>query len=709
MASIIQDIRDKYAKLTVVLIALALIGFILTDYFQSQNRAGGGSTSNSIGSVNGRSISYDDYLVKLEMNKNNMKQQGYPASAVDQQAGEQTWNQEIGRLLLEDEMDKLGITVTKKEMGDMLYGENAPAEIKSQFTDSVTGRFDPVKAKSAIEQMLKNKQTPPEQKANFTNYLVSMELSRKQDKYVSLLANTSNVPRWYAEKQNADAAQMSKISYVNEAYTAIPDSTIKISDKEIEEFVGKHKDMFKQPESRAIAYVSFSAAPSAKDSADALKDLSDKKMEFDTTADLQNFLLRENVNNYYDGYISGKTIQIAVKDSIFRTPVGSVYGPYLDGKNYTLARMEGVRTMPDTVKVRHILIGTQTRDSATAKKLADSIKLAIAGGANFDSLCVKYTDDGGSKDKGGVYENVTSGGMVAPFNDYIFLNPTGSKGVVKTEFGYHYIEIMQQKGNGPGYKIAYLSKEISASPETDKLASENAMKFAGDIKDLKTFESVYLKDWGNKQGVVKSNAPNILPSASELPGLGNSRSFVREIYDAKMGEVLKPANIDDKYVVAVVTEINDEGTMPASKARTYVEPVLRNKKKAQQLIQKVGKVTTLEAAAAALGNKPIQTVDSVRITGAKNMAYEPRIIGSSFNPANKGKVVPEALEGINGVYVVRVDDLTTTPVANGDIAAQRKAQEQQRQQQVQNAQTQYFPLNVLRGAAVVKDKRSNHM
>jgi len=40
--SIIQTIREKGARITVVIIAIALVGFILTDYFQSRNRSAGG-------------------------------------------------------------------------------------------------------------------------------------------------------------------------------------------------------------------------------------------------------------------------------------------------------------------------------------------------------------------------------------------------------------------------------------------------------------------------------------------------------------------------------------------------------------------------------------------------------------------------------------------------------------------------------------------
>lgn len=713
MSSIIQDIRDKYAKVTVVLIALALIGFILTDYFQGKARSGGGSSSNTIGTVNGRSIKFDEYLEKVELNKNNLKSQGYPqTAAMEQQAGEQTWNQEIARLLLEDELEKLGITVTKKEMGDILYGPNAPEDIKRQFTDSVTQQFDPVKAKSAIEAMLKNKQTPADQKIQFNSYLNSLELNRLQDKYLSLLTNSVNHPRWFIEKQNADGSQMARISYVNETYASIPDSTIKIEDKEITAYISKYKDIYRLPESRGITYVSFSANPSKEDSAAAIAKIMELKTAFDTVDNVEAFLLSEGQNNFYNGYISGKTIQIALKDSIFRTPVGSVYGPYVDGGSYTLARMMGVRQMADTASIRHILIGgpQSGRDSASSLKLIDSIRTALARGASFDSLCAKYSEDGGSKDKGGKYEDFLPGRMVGPFNDFAFQNPVGTKGVVKTEFGYHYMEILSQKGSGPGYKIAYLAKPIEASKETDNLASDNANKFASAVKDLKTFNDVYEKEWKAK-GYNKLVASNIPPSGSEISGLGFSRSFVRSIYDAKLGEVLKPESIENNYVVAVVSEVEEEGLMSASKARMYVEPTLRNKKKAEMLKQKAGKISTLEAAVTAFGGTAqIQVADSIRMNGASSkLGYEPKIIGAAFNPANKGRVIPEALAGGNGVYVVRVDDVTTTPNANSDVEAQRKGQIEQKKQAAMNSQTPNYPLNALRNAATVKDKRASRM
>jgi peptidyl-prolyl cis-trans isomerase D len=710
--SVIQTIRDKGAKISVIFIALALLGFILTDYFSGKARSnGGGGGPTTIGSVNGTKIEMDQFQKDVDGAESMMKQQGYPQGpSTTQQAVEQAWNQSVNRILLNAEFDKLGMQISKKELGDILYGPNAPEDLKRQFADEATGQYNPVKAKQAIDQMLKDKKTPAAQKDQFSNYITQLEQQRKSEKLNAMFTNSNNVPRWFVEKQNADNSQLAKISLVKESYSSIPDSAVKIEDKEIANYISKHKDDYKQQESRSISYVTFSAAPNAADSVEARNKLLTIKAEFDSTKDVEQFLARQGSGSFYNGYISGKSIQIAAKDSIFRTPVGSTYGPYLDGPTYTLAKVIGVRQMPDTVKLRHILVATMqqdqqsgqfypVRDSLLAKKTIDSIQTVIRNGSNFDSVCAKLSDDG-TKDKGGVYENVYSGQMVAPFNDFIFLNPVGSKGVVKTEFGYHYIEILSQKGNDPAYKIAYLPTEIVASQETDNTAMNKANQFAGDSRDQKSFDEAFEKTL-KPQGIVKGLGMSIGPNDPQVQGLV-SRTFVKNIYSAKKGEVLKPERIGNDYVVAVVTEVLSEGTKSVASARLSIEPLLRNQKKAEMLKKKIGKVTTLEAAASVLG-KPIETIDSIRMSLKTTSAfgYEPKVTGASFNPSNKGKVVPEALDGINGVYVVRVESVSATPVTEGNVADQRKALYQQAKQSGVN------PLNALRNAATIKDKRAD--
>lgn len=703
--SVIQKIQDKYAKAMAIVIALALIIFVVMLAFES-----GGSMfrnrGSSIGSVNGKSIDANDFSKKIDQQEKYMQDQGYPAGpALRQQASEGAWNQEVQAVIMNGEFKKLGLDVGKKEIGDILYGANPPEDLKRSFTDPNTGVYNGQQAKAQIDQMLKSKQVPAEQKAQFGAYIEYQEDNRKSAKYMSLLTNSVNYPKWFIEKQNADNAQLASISVVRQVYTSIPDSSVKITDKEITDYVNKHQKDFKQEESRSISYVAFSALPSATDSTDTRDRLLAMKPGFDTTQNVKLFLESQGVRTYYDGFINGSNIRIPAKDSIFRTPVGTIYGPYLDGGSYALAKMIAVRTQPDTVKVRHILISTQptqqgapARDTATARALADSIARAIATGSNFDTLLAKFSEDPGSLQKGGVYENITAGGMVDQFNDYIFGHPVGSKGVVKTDFGYHYIEILSQKGSSAAYKVAYLTQPIEASNATDAAANNDASLFAGSSRDQKSFDAN--ADKLRAKGINKSFAPDLKPNDAQVGVVGINRSFVKEVFAAKLGQVLQPEKVGDSYVVAIVTEINKEGTQSAAKARLMVEPLLRNQKKAEIIQKKIGNVTSLETAAVAMGNMPIDNIDSLRMNGNQSMITgEPKVIGAAFNPANKGKVVPQAIAGVNGVYVVRVNNVSATSVADADVNTQR-------QMRAMQARYSMDIMGPLREASTIKDERS---
>ena len=713
--SIIQDIRDKYARVSVIAIALALIGFILTDYFSGKNRGGGTGRSNSIGSVNGHSIGVEEFGKTVEQSEAGMKQQGYPEAMAKQQALEQAWSQHVNRIILSEEFDKLGMRIGKRERGDILYGPNAPEDIKKAGTDEKTGLYDPMRAKQQVDQMMKNKQVPQAQKDQFNDYVNQLELQRKSEKYAALFTNSANFPRWFVEKQTADNSLLGKISMVKVFYTdsVFVDSTIKISDKEVADYLGKHKEDYKQEESRSINYVSFSAAPTAGDSVAVKNQIALLKAEFDTTKDITTFMARNGSSGQSIAYAAPAQMPPTAKDSILRLTKDQVFGPYLDGGSFVLAKLLDVKTLPDSVKCRHILLGTQDRsgnqimEDTVAHKRADSIALAIKNGANFDSLETKFTTDNVAHNDKGVMTfssaTIQGEGFAKEFGEFILLEgKPGDKKVVKTQFGWHYIEILSFIKPETQYKVAYLNLEVVASQQTDGDALQAATNFAGDSRDQKSFDTTFEKTL-KPRGLNKGIGANIKRSDAQVQGLGISRNFVKNIYSAKPGEVLKPERISDNYVVAIVTEALKEGTIPLVKARPFIEPVLRNRKKAEMLKQKAGKITTLEAVAAAWG-KPIETVDSLRMKTAPPQAkfgYEPRVFGATFNPANKGKVVPEALEGLNGVYVIRVENVSATSAATGSVVDQQKKMYEDSKRANNNL------IEALKKAATIKDKRAD--
>ncbi len=102
-----------------------------------------------------------------------------------------------------------------------------------------------------------------------------------------------------------------------------------------------------------------------------------------------------------------------------------------------------------TATVRHILMLTQGKTEEQKKeihkKMENVLKLAKRG-SDFAKLAQKYSEDPGSKNRGGLYENFGPGQMVKPFEDAAFNLPIGSiSDIVETRYGYHIIKVIDRK------------------------------------------------------------------------------------------------------------------------------------------------------------------------------------------------------------------------------------------------------------------------
>jgi peptidyl-prolyl cis-trans isomerase D len=708
--SIIQKLREKAGWLVFGLITLSLLGFLLMDAFVGRSRLFG-NRSTTVGTINGEKIEYNDFQKMISQQEEQYKSRGYPVNeGIQQNIRDNVWKQMVEDAVLTDDFTALGLDVSEKEVNDMLVGANAIPDIKQAFTDPKTGQFDAQAAAAQINQLrtiYKGKKADKNYEGArrfFEESVPQIIKMRLREKYTALLANSTYIPKWMLEKSNADNSQLASISYVNTPYFTVPDSSVKVSDEEINEYIGKHKDQFKQEESRSIAYVVFDAAPTPADSAKLRQQLNDQKSDFAKADNIEAFLARIGSEiPYLDAYMGKSRIQVPNKDSIFALPKGGLFGPYLDAGNYVIAKMIDEKTLPDSVRARHILVGTTDprsgqpiMDDSSAKRKIDSIKTLIEKGVPFDSLAIKLSDDQGSKEKGGDLGYFTTDRMVKEFADFCFTGKKGDKKVVKTQFGYHYIEILDQKNFEPAYKIAYLSKKIEASPETDQAASGAANQFAGESRDAKAFEQNIQK--GNLRKLL---APDIQPSEVAIPGLGPNRQLVRWIYEADQGNVSEPYAIGDKYIVALVTEINHEGILTAAKGRNQIEPILRNQKKADIIIKKLGTPATLEAAAST-GGQNVQRADSLLFSSPMipNAGQEPKVIGFAFNKQLAGKPASAPIPGNGGVFVIKVENVAAVPNPNADLQQQRFMQEQQ-----QKSRITYTLVDALRKLATVKDDR----
>ncbi|NLU96420.1 peptidylprolyl isomerase [Chitinophaga sp. Ak27] len=666
--SVIQKIRDKYAVMIVVVICLAIVSFLLQDAFFGKSSLTRRSTS--VGKVNGEDLDLSDYQRRIQDAENNARQQ---MPNIDEQTRqyirEQVWNQFLNEKIMQAQYEKLGIVVTEAEIVDQIRGKNPNPVVVQQFTRD--GQFD----RNALQQAISQAGSNPQVREGFHQLESYIGKYQEQLKYMTLVKQGVYYPKWLAKQQQDDNSQTATVSYVNVPYATIGDSTIKVTDAELNRFIQDHKQLFKVEESRKVEYVSFDAIPSATDSAAAISQIVAMKAELDTTKDVAGFINRNSDIKYFDGYISKNESKIPMKDSIVNLPVGEIFGPYYDNNLIVYAKMVDRKNMPDSVKVRHILIASGAQGGlpdSIAKKRADSIEVAVKGGADFKALVAQYSDDPGSKQTGGEYDLTPSSQFVPEFKEFAFDGTKGQIKTVKTQFGYHVMQVLDQKNIGPAVKVAYLGKSVDASKETNNAAFGAASDFAGKARSQAAFEKTVQEGKLNKR-----IADNVRPMDFVVPGVGQARELVRWAYEAKKGDVSNVFTFDDKYVVAVLTSTREEGTAPLDDVRPQVEAEVKKHKKAEQIMAKLQTPASLDAAAKTT-NQPVLKAEGVSFGTPfiASLGFEPRVAGAAFNKKWGTNAVSAPIEGNAGVYVIKVDSFAPSTQPAQDVASQQAAYEQ---------------------------------
>lgn len=664
--SIIQTIRDKGAVIVIALIGISLVAFILMDSMSSRRGGSlfGNNNTSTIGIVNGSKIQLDDFNKQVK----EIEQQ-YPNGGASQnnQIMESVWNQMVAEKVVQGQFDKLGITFTPDEMSSIMFSDDAPQQLKQAFTDKKTGIYDIEQAKQWWAQTKRNKNQ--EQRDEIISQLIDpMRMNSLYTKYTSMISASIYQPKWLSKEMNKETNDFATISYVAVPYTVISDSSIKVSDDDIETYLKNNKAKYIQEPGRMISYVSFSAAASAADSASIFKSMNDLKPEFKADSNAKFFLGRNSsAIPFFDGYTPKANIQAPNKDSIINLPDGGVYGPYIYGGNYVLAKKLSTKILPDSIKCRHILLGTidpqtqqPTMADSTAHRIADSIALAIQHGANFDSLDAKYSTDETAKKDNGVMTfdlmTIEGDGFAKEFGDFLLNDKGETKKVVHTQFGWHYIEILDKKDLEPTYKIAYMAKEIAPSDETINAANTAAIKLSGIAKDEKTFN-----EYVAKNGLKKVTVPTeVKENDFQLGTLQDARPIIRWAFDAKEGQISDPFSVKDDYIVAIVDKKIEAGLPDVNTARPKVEGIIINMKKAEEIKKKLNNPSTLEAAAAPYHLQVLNSgADSTLTFNAEiinGIGIEPRVAGAAFDKEYQTKVSPP-FSGNSGVFVIKVNSI----------------------------------------------------
>ena len=241
----------------------------------------------------------------------------------------------VGKELITAEAKKLGIDFTSKNSPICF---SARRRIKQQFTDPNTGVYNIEAARNAFKTLQRSKDAAQLQQVN-DQLIDPIVLNQIQRKLMTIYTGGTYIPKWLIEKQNAITGQVSDIAYVGLSYSTLADSSVTVTDAEINDYVQKHKSSFKQERSRSISYVLFNAGPTHEDSLNLWNKMEEQKKALAEAPDAGVFVTRQGTKSpFFDGYMSKSRIQYRLKilySVISRRSVWSYY----DGNSIVAARM----------------------------------------------------------------------------------------------------------------------------------------------------------------------------------------------------------------------------------------------------------------------------------------------------------------------------------------------------------------------------------
>lgn len=694
---IMNFLRNRAGVIIVVAIGFAIVAFLLSDAV----RSGKGFIADSrseVGVVAGESILYKDFNDKVDQNSQQFKQQMGSLNA--QMTGyivDNTWNQMVSTIILKKQTDKIGLNVGETELFDLIF-DNPTQQVKQIFTDPKTGQFD----RATAINSRKSADTDPsgQLKAQWVQLEDGVQQQRLNQKYIALVQNGVYVNSLDAKDDYTNRNKLANFDYVYQDYASVPDADIKITDADYKEYYEKNKYKFKNPtETRTFEYVTFNAAPSAQDTAEAKVKI-EKIAEGLKTTDNDSLFVAINADTKAPlTYQKKGQLEPALDSVMFNAPKGFVYGPYIANGAFKVAKLIDSRMSPDSVKARHILINPAAEgglDKAKAK--ADSLKNLILKGADFAKLAEQYGTDA-SKDKGGDLGTFARGAMIPAFENAVFNGKTGDVLVITTQYGVHVIQIEKQIGLSRVVKVAVVDKAIVPSSATEQAAYQKAQSFISGVTDIKSFE-----ENAQKQGLNKKVAEDITPLQSSLPGLEDARSLVKWAYKSDKGSVSDEIfDIGDQYVVAVLTAIKPEGTLSLDDVRKQIEPDVKRLVEGKYLKAKfdsaLAGASNIQAVAQKLG-QAVNPVENVVFANPviPGVAQENKVIGAIFG--SQPNKLSKAIEGDRGVYVYTVKSFTN-PAPLTNVLKVREQMEQTLSQQVSSA-----VFEVLKKKANITDNRA---
>lgn len=718
----LEFLRNKAAIFVAVIIGLALFAFVLSDLFTS-GRSVFSANEMEVGHVGGTTIDYPQYQSQVEYQLQLQQALGADPSnreVMENQTRQRVWETFVREEVLRKFCNATGLALTAEELSTYIMGDTPHPVVQQLFTNPQTGVFD----KEQVVQFLQglNEQATPEQRAYWLEMEKEIAGEQLQQKFVDLVANGVGYPMPLMQQSAETLGNTVSARYFYLPYSSIPDSSVKVSQADCRDYYERNLASFKREERRNISFVAFDLLPSAEDKNAALDSLSALLPDFAQTDDAALFAQQNGETPYRGQWKSREEVGAPLADWLFDTAKeNEVSDIQNEGDKYYAVRLLARKTLPDSVHARHILFSAQRYPLERAQQLADSLNELLAKGADFAALAKQYSDDQGSKEKGGDLEWFGPNMMVKSFNDACFLGKKGDRLVKISQFGVHLIEILDQQGGTPRVDIVELSSKADAGRYTVQQLFQKASAFAAQahserpgwfariFSSEKSFATRAIDHFDAQveaNTLLKRVADGVERSWPSISGMPNSREIIRWAFEARVGEVSQVFELQGSYVVAILTAIesNADGIATFDAVQDEVEREVRKEQIGRLLAQKLDSARaagaeSLDALASKFGAQ-VRIVDGVsyRSYALGQEGYEPAAIGVACSQAVGS--ISSPVRGNIGVFVLETTGEQPRGTVNLDKEREQKVKE------LRNRVAAAYAYDALVKMSDVKDNRA---
>ena len=670
--AVIGTIR-KQSGLLIVIIGVALAAFVLGDFLKPGNNR----IENNIAEVMGEEINYSyfdsKYETNLELQKRNQQKENLSSEEIFR-LKQQTYDQIVQSIVMQNEYKELGLMVSPEELADKIHGEKPHSYINQVYSTlaNAMGKpegsaYDPA---TVIEFMntIKDRPSNDPYKDWWDKLVLEIKDNHLQNKYKNLITKAYFMPDTFLVSDFNDKKTTAKIRLVGLRHTTVADSLVTVTDEIMRKYYDDYKQNYEKEASRDIEYVVFEVRPSANDRQEIRNDVFAIFDDFKTTENIPLFVNSESDKRYDSTFFKAGELPVQIDSVVFNAEIGTFIEPYIQDNAWHMAKLMDVQARPDSMKASHILVMYKgsfnagenvTRSKEDAKKMADSLLAVVeADKSKFENLAIELSDDPSVAENKGDLGWFADGAMVYPFNQAVLNNKVGDITIAESQFGYHIIHVTDKLEAVKKVRVAMIDIEITPSQETFQDTYAKASEFQGNALNQEAFDTL-----ATKFGLTKRSA-TVQAMGNRIAGIEYPRPIIQWSFIEGIGEgsVSHVFTMEDKYVVAIVTKAIEEGIPPLDDLREQLEPLVKNDLKLDKLVEKMNNAlaeTKDMIQLAAKLNSKVDTMANVNFEMRNIAGYgaEPNLVAKALT-AEPG-AVSGPVKGNNAAFIFVLDEIVS--------------------------------------------------